>query len=206
MSSFSALNKALPVIYLEENLSCSVPVCPRRPHSILRPALFLPFGCGPSRAGLWVFLLSHRLPQDLAVCSVPRPAPPNPWAIQPTPQLWSAASNTAGKKTLAGWPEGCRGGQKVEEETKTCCSKAKGKLTVASAFQRVVGATGNSCSHSKATHRAVQLNSGDLSPALPQSDHSRSGGHSMVKAAFVNPVGPKDREGSGVSQHSSIRS
>lgn len=94
----------------------------------------------------------------------------------------------------------------MEEETKTCCWKAKGKLTVASAFQRVVGATGNSCSHSKATHRAVQLNSGDLSPALPQSDHSRSGGHSMVKAAFVNPVGPKDREGSGVSQRSSIRS
>lgn len=67
------------------------------------------------------------------------------------------------------------------------------------------GSHQTSLTHSKATHRAVQLNSGDLFNSA-QSGPLQGGGHSMVKAAFVNPVGPKDREGSGVSQHSSIRS
>lgn len=110
--------------------------------------------------------------QDLAVCSVPRPAPPDPWAIRPTPQLWSAASNTAGKKTLAGWPEGCRGRAKGGRRNKNMLLEGQGQAERSlQPFREWWEPPGNGCSH-EATHRAVQLNSGDLSPALPQSDHS----------------------------------
>ena len=53
----------------------------------------------PQELGCGFFSFHTPYPQDLAACSIPHPAPPNPWAIQPTPQLWSAASNIAGKNS-----------------------------------------------------------------------------------------------------------
>lgn len=55
------------------------------------------------------------------------------------------------------------------------------------------GARGNSCFHTKATHTAMQLNNGDSNMVLLQSKLSLRCGPSIVKGAFVNEVGPKDR-------------
>lgn len=146
-------------------------------------------------------------PQDLAVCSVSRPAPPNPHAIQPdTITLIHCLLTQLGNNSS--WPtRGLQG--RAEGGGRNKSIPLEGQRQAAwshSTLQRVVEATGNTCSHTKATHRAMQLNDGDSNAALPQSGHSMSGGHFMLRATFVNQVGPKDREGPWISQHSSVRS
>lgn len=125
------------------------------------------------------------------------PCDPDTTALEPCSYSWEITSSWLAKR-LQGRAEG--GGRNKSIPMKG----QRQALGLHSIFQRVVGAVSNSCSDTKATHRAMKLNNGDsnMAPVRPLRElPSHDEGSICEKKA-----GPKAREGSCVSQNSFLRS
>lgn len=162
----------------KENLSCSVPMCPPDAECYSQAcsghALFPSFGCGTSRAGP-CFPPSTQ-PQDLALCCMPSPEPPNQRAIPPQTQSFRGTARYYCWEIIrAGCPEGEQQGwwralERARDRWRNRSMPPKGQRQASwshSSLQRVV-AMGNSCSCTKASHMAMKLNDGDSNTTLSQ--------------------------------------